>query len=344
MKYVRFSVFALSVLIAVTVQAQDQSSAYYQAGNTLYGQKNYDMAIRYYQAAVQVNPQMWQADQGLGNCYYAKGDKVNALASYQKALDINPNNPGLSNFVQTLRAQVPAAPAAQVANPRTAQPEMTNPVANAAARNHNLPKEGGIVFKIAESDWIGSWTDVENLVGGGTYASTPIGVGIDLGADYVFSSNLLVGLKLEALIKQPEQVDYSGFETYTFSETAIGAALEGEGIFPISDGINFIGSLNLGFYTLVGSTLVGTGFFNQSADLAGSGPGGRITAGVELLMDSSKSWAVDISAQYQAISFSPITETISGSGGTSGTMKNADGSNANLDFSGPGLSLGVRFF
>lgn len=108
MKFLRFVLLAFSSFLILNNPglAQDQSGAYYQAGNTLYGQKNYDQAIRYYQAAVQVNPQMWQADQGLGNCYYAKGDKATALASYQKALDINPNNPQLAGFVQSLRSQV----------------------------------------------------------------------------------------------------------------------------------------------------------------------------------------------------------------------------------------------
>jgi hypothetical protein len=96
--------------------ADDNSLQYYQAGNTFYSQKNYDQAIRYYQAAVQMNPKSWKAYQGLGNCYYAKGDKAKALTNYQKALDINPNNPQLTLFVQNLRSQLGSAPPQQAGN------------------------------------------------------------------------------------------------------------------------------------------------------------------------------------------------------------------------------------
>lgn len=90
--------------------ADDNSMQYYQTGNTFYSQKNYDQAIRYYEAAVQMNPKLWQAYQGLGNCYYAKGDKTEALKNYEKCLDLNPDNPQLNPFVQNLRTQLNSAP------------------------------------------------------------------------------------------------------------------------------------------------------------------------------------------------------------------------------------------
>jgi tetratricopeptide (TPR) repeat protein len=112
MKQMRFAVAVLVSLfgLAATSWAQDQSAPYMQAGNNFYSQKNYDQAIRYYQATVQMNANSWQAYQGLGNCYYAKGDTANALTNYQKALDINPNNPQLSQFVQTIKPQSTAPP------------------------------------------------------------------------------------------------------------------------------------------------------------------------------------------------------------------------------------------
>lgn len=111
--------------------AQAPSAQYYQAGNNFYSQKNYDQAIRYYQYAAQLNPQLWQAYQGVGNCYYAKGDKQNALTNYQKALSLNPNNPQLSSFVQSLQAQVGAAPT-QPANPGLPAAQATPKAAEAA--------------------------------------------------------------------------------------------------------------------------------------------------------------------------------------------------------------------
>ncbi|HVZ79400.1 MAG TPA: tetratricopeptide repeat protein [bacterium] len=341
MKLFRVFFASLLFLVAVRASAQDQSNAYYQAGNTLYGQKSYDQAIRYYQAAVQVNPNFWQADQGMGNCYYAKGDKANALASYQRALAINPNNPQLSTFVQSLQAQMPAQPAG-MGNDLAAAPA-GNPAAQpaAVAMDRNLPKEGHIVLEASEWSWAGSWTDIEKQTGGGTFSGTPLGVGLGLGAAYVFSPNIQVGAQLQFMLKQPEQVNYGTVQTYTFNENLLGGALEGEGVFPIGDGINFFGSLEAGFYTLIGSTLAGSGVFNETGDLAASGPGGKISAGVELLMDPNKTWALDIALCYQALSLSPVTETV---GSTSGKLANADGSDASMDFSGPGLSVGVRIF
>ena len=141
MKSLRLAVvvFLLCFGLSALSSAQDQSLQYYQAGNTTYSQKNYDLAIRYYQAAAQLNPQMWQAYQGMGNCYYAKGDKASALTNYQKSLAINPNNTQLSPFVQSLQAQVGSTgtttPADQNANPAASN---ASPAVGGPAKNFEL--------------------------------------------------------------------------------------------------------------------------------------------------------------------------------------------------------------
>ena len=102
--------FLCSIFLPIgSARAQDKSLPYYQAGNSLYAQKDYDQALRYYQYAAQLNPNLWQAYQAMGNCYYAKGDKATALTNYQKALDLNPGNPQLSSFVQALQSQISAS-------------------------------------------------------------------------------------------------------------------------------------------------------------------------------------------------------------------------------------------
>lgn len=88
--------------------AQDQAMENYESANTFYAQKNYDQAIHFYEAAIDANPRFWQAFQGLGNCYYAMGDQTKALTSYQRALSLQPGNPSLSAFVQSLRTQLDA--------------------------------------------------------------------------------------------------------------------------------------------------------------------------------------------------------------------------------------------
>jgi len=103
---------------------------YYQYGNRYYAAKNYNYAARYYYAAVKTNPNLAPAYQGLGNCYLLMGRKAEALGYYEKALAINPNNPQLSSYVNSLRSQVgSAAPAA--AAPAAAAPAAAAPAAAA---------------------------------------------------------------------------------------------------------------------------------------------------------------------------------------------------------------------
>lgn len=93
----------------VQVRAQAASAAQYlAAGQQLFGAKNYAQAAQYYYAAVKLDPNNVTAYQGIGNCYYMLGRKSDALAFYQKALAIQPGNAQLSQFVQSLQAQINA--------------------------------------------------------------------------------------------------------------------------------------------------------------------------------------------------------------------------------------------
>ena len=119
--------FCLAFFPALSGWAQDKSLPYYQAGNTFYTNKDYGQAVRYYQAAVQLNPNLWQAYQGLGNCSYAQGDKATALTDYQRALDLNPNNPSLSSFVQSLQAPAAPGPSPETASSPSAGSSQRSP-------------------------------------------------------------------------------------------------------------------------------------------------------------------------------------------------------------------------
>ncbi len=343
-------VVALSVLFlgwAGFSSAQDQALSYYNAGNTFYSQQNYDQATRYYQYATQLNPNLWQAYQGLGNCYYAKGDKATSLTDYQKALALNPNNPQLSQFVQTLQPQA--------SSPGGTNPSSGSSTDNAAASsslagsgfNPNLPRQGKILFEIEDSDWVGGWDDLDNIYGGTIVSSSSdvVGFKLGLGAAYVFSPNFQLGVKLQYLVKEAESVSTSidGIpETDLWNESAFGGAVVADGVFPLGDGVNFIGSLEGGFYTLVGSTVTGTTAYGTATEnLSASSPGGMISAGIEFLMDSKKTWTLDLGLDYQFLSFSPVTATYNGQ---SETATNASGGNASLDFSGVGLFLAARLY
>ena len=67
--------------------------------NALYKQRNYDGAIAAYNQVIASNPNDAKAYQGLGNAHYAKGDKANAVTAYKRALQLNPGNQALANFL-----------------------------------------------------------------------------------------------------------------------------------------------------------------------------------------------------------------------------------------------------
>src|ERR1019366_3348726 len=115
---------ALLVGLGIAGSGFAQSAAQYiTAGNQFYAAKDYVKGAQYYQAATQMDPNSAAAFQGLGNCEYVQGHNNEALAAYEKALNLNPNNAQLSTFVQALRAKVgtsapaPAAAAAPAAEP-----------------------------------------------------------------------------------------------------------------------------------------------------------------------------------------------------------------------------------
>lgn len=71
---------------------------YLLAGHKYLKAKQYDMAIKYYQASINTNP-TYQAYQFMGTAYYYKGDMANAKAAYEKSLELNPNNPQVRSIL-----------------------------------------------------------------------------------------------------------------------------------------------------------------------------------------------------------------------------------------------------
>ncbi len=79
--------------------------------NQLYATQNYTQAGQYYYSAIKLDPTSAAAYQGLGDCYYFTGRKADALTCFQKALSLQPNNPQLGQFVQSLKANLSNATA-----------------------------------------------------------------------------------------------------------------------------------------------------------------------------------------------------------------------------------------
>lgn len=99
-----FAVFSVSTVVSAAT-----SWEYYQAGMRLYNQHEYGEASRYFQAAVDQDPNNWQAYQGLGMCAYAQGDKTGAKQAFDRSLTIHPNNPQLARFDESLEPGAPIA-------------------------------------------------------------------------------------------------------------------------------------------------------------------------------------------------------------------------------------------
>ncbi len=346
MKKIVFLFILLASFPAVSFATQADED--YNTGLQFYQQGQIDKAIQYCQLAVQADPNHWQSYQILGYCYYTEKNNTLALQNLDRSLQLNPNNPALQKFDDQVRAATPsapplgsaAAPSTQMGTTPVAMLPVNNTAIAADKRNHNLPKEGKIIFDIVDSDWVGDWTDLNNIYGTSVNSTqTPIGVKLGLGADYVITPNIQLGIRLQGMLKQPETV-FTVSETDDWEEYAYGGALALTATLPLNDGTNFFLSGEGGYYTVAGSTLTSPDFPGTTIDLNGSGPGGMVAAGIELLMDSNKSWALDIGLDYQFLTITPITKSGSGSG----TLKNNDGSNASFDFSGVGFLLAARFF
>jgi tetratricopeptide (TPR) repeat protein len=83
---------------------------YYHAGYTDYQAGKWGEAISYFEGAVQLNPNHWQAYQLLAYSYYRTNDIQKCIQNGDACLKINPNNPTLQNFIDKLKAQNLPAP------------------------------------------------------------------------------------------------------------------------------------------------------------------------------------------------------------------------------------------
>ena len=99
--------FFLTGGVAGVLHAQnDHYPQFMEMGNRALGGEKYDLAIDYYQSALDDKPDCWQAYVGLGNCYYYQKKLKESLKAYEKALQLNPGNTELIKFIQFLRAKL----------------------------------------------------------------------------------------------------------------------------------------------------------------------------------------------------------------------------------------------
>jgi tetratricopeptide (TPR) repeat protein len=74
------------------------AAQYLLTGHKYLKARQFDMAIKYYQASANVEPSA-QAYKYMGTAYYYKGDMDNAKAAYERSLQYNPNDPGVRSVL-----------------------------------------------------------------------------------------------------------------------------------------------------------------------------------------------------------------------------------------------------
>ena len=126
MRRILFLSMALGYSLYSTAFGLPSNPTFLTEGNKQYLAKDYAGALKSYQAAVNADPNDAAAYQGIGNCNIALGLKGEALAAYQKSLQLKPNNPSLSDMVQRLQQQPQATPVSSgqaAAKPKELKPK-----------------------------------------------------------------------------------------------------------------------------------------------------------------------------------------------------------------------------
>lgn len=105
----RIHLWLLAALALLSVGKTWGSTAdeYYKAGLRFYGQGQYEKALEYFKASIQLDGESWSAYQGLGLSYYRMGKMDEALDALGKSLSLHPDNDPLRKFVQSLRDKSP---------------------------------------------------------------------------------------------------------------------------------------------------------------------------------------------------------------------------------------------
>ena len=96
--------------IPASLHAQnDHYPQYMEMGNRALDGQKYDLAIDYYNSAIDDKTDCWQAYVGLGNCYFYQKKYKDSLKNYEIALKMDPNNSELIKFIQFLKTKLGAS-------------------------------------------------------------------------------------------------------------------------------------------------------------------------------------------------------------------------------------------
>ncbi|MDE2314027.1 MAG: tetratricopeptide repeat protein, partial [Elusimicrobia bacterium] len=78
---------------------------YLSAGVSFHDAGQFDQSIPYLEYAVSLDQNLWQARQYLGSALYQLGRTPEALAQYEKMLEVHPD-PQIQQWVESFKAQI----------------------------------------------------------------------------------------------------------------------------------------------------------------------------------------------------------------------------------------------
>lgn len=81
-----------------------QAQQYFDAGVQYYNAGQAEASVQYFEAALQLNPSLWEAHQYVGGILYQQGRAAEAMAHYERMVAINPD-PQLKQWLESLKTE-----------------------------------------------------------------------------------------------------------------------------------------------------------------------------------------------------------------------------------------------
>jgi hypothetical protein len=329
------SLLFLSAFLSASFLSAFTSNDYTNAGLQVYAKKDYALAIRYFSAALGMNPSDARALQSRANCYYFLGKYEEALGDYEKVLAANPSGP-VSQFVQALRAKT-----AQTVPSLGAAAPITQPQAGSEAVKAQAPqKPAGLGFRLEPAYCLVTLNDFTADAGTGlldaaqiqgsnpTYKfseSVPTGF-VNVGMEPVVHIGSSFELGLPFCIMPVGNVtssssDNNGFNNsiaYSISAFSFGLnarLLLGSGPFrAFVSGGGLMAPIGISYTNILNTT--GNPTLSGSGDFSGSAVGAQGQLGLDIHV--GEPFVVSLFGGYQSASANSFkgTVTVSGNGST----------------------------
>lgn len=271
---------------------------------------------------------------------------------------------------ESQRNTAPSAPATQAASAPSTSTSTVETASNAAASISatpaptetvsksiypTLPPGGGFTLNLQGTGMSYGTQDLSNYYGSGVNVTQgfPYGFGVHLGLDFAVDPTLQLGVKVEALRRFTQTVNFSPENQPTYSDQwtagAAGGALEAKILIPLDESTNFILHGAGGYYLLFGASVTVSGSaVTENAVFNGSNFGEDAGGAIEFFLDDSKTSSFDLDVDYRFLKFQPVTSnvTVNNAGplGITSPLANHDGSQAVIDLSGLEIGVGLRFY